>query len=263
MSYAKCNDNTTWSNFGKAIAFAKRYGCDGIAFALEGSGYTCIDLDHHIKNGDPSELAQRFINASTDTYVERSVSGSGLHIFYKGSRPNDHQNRNLDLDLEIYDGGRFISMTGNVINENVKSLSTPSAELQNLVGTYFPKVIEYTTTPSPLGMDDNAVIELISKSKRGRDFDLLYSGVDTENDHSRSDFKLCNILGFFTGGDTAQVERIFRSSGLYRPQKGEPYVKHTVEKACKFLSSYYDPNKYKYSKNKSRTTKKDGFSMGE
>ncbi len=248
LKWAKSGDPTTWATFEKAAAFAKKYKLDGLAFAMSGSGMTCIDLDHHLdKNGKPSELAQKYINAAQGTYIEKSVSGHGLHIFYAGSRPSGHQNRNIDLDLETYDSARFMSMTGNLYENASKDIAAPSAELINLLKSNLAKLQQYSAPSVPLGMDDNALIDKIRNSKVGNDFEALWRGNDIAGDHSVSDFKLCNMLAFFSGGDAAQVERCFRSSGLYRPQKGDAYVRRTAEKACATLVKSYTPSKPKTS----------------
>ena len=242
LKWAKCNEPETWSTFDKAVAFAKKYKLDGLAFSMSGSGMTCIDLDekNFDKNGEPLELAQKFIAAADNTYMEKSVSGHGLHIFYSGARPAERQNRNIPLDLEVYDSGRFISMTGNY--NGCDEVNAPGDELKNLLASNLPKVQQYAAPSMPLGMDDNALIEKIRGSKRGREFDELMGGADVCGDHSVSDFKLCNMLAFFSGGDAAQVERCFRSSGLYRPEKGDAYVKRTAEKACSTLTKRYTPH---------------------
>lgn len=257
LKWAKSDDPTTWATFDKAAAFAKKYKLDGLAFAMSGSGMTCIDLDHHLdENGKPSELAQKFIDAANNTYIEKSVSGRGLHIFYAGKSPEERQNRNIGLDLEVYDDRRFMSMTGDLYGSAPKAINPPSAELNSLLKSYLAKVQSYAAPSIPLGMDDNALIDKIRNSKVGQEFDALMRGENLCNDHSVSDFKLCNMLAFFSGGDAAQVERIFRSSGLYRPQKGDAYARRTAEKACATLSKRYDPSAL--SARSGKNTKKNG-----
>lgn len=265
LKWAKSDDPTTWATFEKAAAFAKKYKLDGLAFAMSGSGMTCIDLDHHIdESGKPSELAQKFIDASQGTYIEKSVSGRGLHIFYAGERPDGYQNRNIELDLETYDSGRFISMTGDLYDSAPKEINPPSAELNNLLKSYIAKVPQYVAPSMPLGIDDNALIDKIRNSKVGYEFDALMRGENLCGDHSVSDFKLCNMLAFFSGGDAAQVERCFRSSGLYRPQKGDAYVRRTAEKACSTLSKRYDPSEFsaRHGKNTKKNNGKPSGSGG-
>ena len=256
LKWAKSDDPTTWAAFDKAAAFAKKYKLDGLAFAMSGSSMTCIDLDHHLdENGKPSELAQKFIDAAQGTYIEKSVSGRGLHIFYAGKSPEERQNRNIGLDLESYDRARFMSMTGNLYGSAPKEINPPSAQLNNLLKSYLAKVQSYAAPSMPLGMDDNALIDKIRSSKVGHEFDALMRGENLYNDHSVSDFKLCNMLAFFSGGDAAQVERCFRSSGLYRPQKGDAYARRTAEKACSTLTRRYDPSAY--SARSGKNTKKN------
>lgn len=262
LKWAKSDDPTTWATFDKAVAFAKHYKLDGLAFAMSGSGMTCIDLDHHLdENGKPSALAQQFIDAAQGTYIEKSVSGRGLHIFYAGNRPDGYQNRNIGLDLETYDSARFMSMTGNLYDGATKEINPPSEELNNLLKSKLAKVQQYAAPSMPLGMDDNALIDKIRSSKVGYEFDALMRGENLCGDHSVSDFKLCNMLAFFSGGDAAQVERCFRSSGLYRPQKGDAYARRTAEKACSTLSKRYDPSAFS-TRNGKNTKKNGGKSSG-
>ena len=248
LKWAKSDDPTTWATFDKAAAFAKKYKLAGLAFAMSGSGMTCIDLDHHLdENGKPSELAQKYITAAQGTYVERSVSGRGLHIFYAGTRPQDRQNRNIKLDLETYDDKRFMSMTGDIYGAAPKTVAEPSAELKNLLASNLEKLSQYSAPSAPLGFDDNALIEKIRSSKRGADFDALWRGeiilykADGSPDPSRCDYMLCNMLGFFSGGDVAQVERLIKASGLRRPDKPDKYYELTARKACAGLNKFYTP----------------------
>lgn len=262
LKWAKSDDPTTWATFDKAVAFARHYKLDGLAFAMSGSGMTCIDLDHHLdENGKPSALAQQFIDAAQGTYIEKSVSGRGLHIFYAGNRPDGYQNRNIELDLETYNSARFMSMTGNLYGNAPKEINPPSAELNSILKSKLAKVQSYVAPSMPLGMDDNALIDKIRSSKVGYEFDALMRGENLCGDHSVSDFKLCNMLAFFSGGDAAQVERCFRSSGLYRPQKGDAYARRTAEKACSTLSKRYDPSAFS-TRNGKNTKKNNGKPSG-
>ena len=245
LKWADHGDPKTWSTFDKAVALAKRYKLDGLAFAMSGSGITCIDLDHHIdENGKPSELAQKFLTAAQGTYVERSVSGHGLHIFYAGNRPDGYRARNDNINLETYDNVRFMSMTGDIYGNAPSELAPPSAALTELLKSNLKQVSQYSAPSVPLGMDDNALIDKIRSSKVAADFEALWNGNDICGNHSVSDFKLCNMIAFFSGGDAAQVERVFRSSGLYRPEKGDAYVKRTAQNACSTLQKSIDSRAY-------------------
>lgn len=246
--WAKSSDPATWTDFETAMEFAKRNNCEGLAFALDGkSGISCIDLDHSIgEGGELSAPAKRLTDEISDTYIEISVSGNGIHIFVKEDilGKGKYKNRAVtsEGEIEVYDTGRFISMTGNIRSKTTQLGKCPVATAQWLRGTLGEKVQEQQRQPRPRsvgGMDrsDEAVIERIRKSKRGGEFDALFRGEDLTGDNSRNDFKMMNMLAFFTDCDTAQMERIFKSSGLYRPEKGQPYVTRSIEKACSTLTT--------------------------
>lgn len=229
-------DNATWTTFDKAADFARRHNCVGLAFSLSGSGLTCIDLDDCVMEGKRSELAWNVLNCAKDTYCERSVSGKGIHVFCHGNLPADYKNRNDDIGLEVYNHARFISVTGKTIEKRPAELAPMGGDMENFLKEKLGKrSLTYDREYAPSARSDNEVIEAIRKSKKGSEFDKLYSGQLLNGDHSRDDFKMLNILAFFTNCDRGQMERIFRSSGLYREDKGDKYLERSIDKAVMTL----------------------------
>ena len=79
----------------------------------------------------------------------------------------------------------------------------------------------------------------MNKSRQGEKFRRLWEG-DTSGyeSHSEADAALCSILSYWTKGDTAQIDRLFRRSGLMRTKWDEA---HSSDKStygqmtiCKF-----------------------------
>lgn len=243
--WAKSNDSTTWTDFATAKTYAIENNFEGLAFALDGNGITCIDLDHSITDGKLSPLAERCLSEMSDTYIETSVSGDGLHIFMKDDiLQGKFKNRAItpNGEIEVYDKGRIISMTGN-IRTNINTLSPCPPEtkmwLRNTLGKIFTER-SYVTRQVQGNKSDSEIIERIQKSKKANEFNALYKGESLSGDHSRDDFKLLNILAFFTNCDTMQMERLFRNSGLYRPEKGDKYLETSIKKAVSTLVSRID-----------------------
>ena len=81
---------------------------DGLGFVLNGDGIACIDLDHCITDGVLAPWAQDIVNQCRGTYIEISLSGTGLHIF---GYAHVGIGRNLG-GVEVYDRGRYIAVTG-------------------------------------------------------------------------------------------------------------------------------------------------------
>ncbi|MCL2061498.1 MAG: zincin-like metallopeptidase domain-containing protein [Firmicutes bacterium] len=242
---ASFNDPATWTDFASALKYARENGCEGLSFAMKGSGLNCIDLDGCYENGVYSNLAKAVMGDLKDTYGELSRSGNGLHYFLKDDLLENGKFKNRDRadkpSIEIFDTWGFISMTGARVNETSKlSAATPElkAFLQERVGEKAPVVKKpaYTNTAA-----DSEVIERIRRSKKGADFDTLYNGGSMFSksggapDNSRNDFAMLNILAFFTNCDASQMERIFRSSALYRPEKAQDYITRSVTNAIDTL----------------------------
>ena len=66
-------------------------------------------------------------------------------------------------------------------------------------------------------LSDESVISKALSSKQSEKFKALWSGdIPDGKSHSEADQALCTMLAFWCGGDTAQMDRLFRQSGLMR-----------------------------------------------
>ena len=112
-------DPKNFMSFGDALAaYQGNDALDGIGFALTpDAGLCCIDLDHCFNEGRLLTQAWMVLRDLGPTYVERSPSGEGLHVWIKASLPNGMGGRRFKTpdgaEVEIYNHGRFLTMTGN------------------------------------------------------------------------------------------------------------------------------------------------------
>ena len=98
-----------WADFETAIDGLQNSGCDGLSFILtKDDPFLCIDLDN------VSEDKKALVDDFSETYIEISQSGKGLHIFAKGEIA-DNFNNQIEK-VEIYQNNRCIAMTGNSID---------------------------------------------------------------------------------------------------------------------------------------------------
>jgi len=95
----------TWSSFDYAN---KSTVGDGLGFTLNGDGIACIDLDHCIVDGMLDERAQLIVDCCRSTFIEVSLSGTGLHVFGRAVVGKGF----VRNGVEVYDRGRFIAVTG-------------------------------------------------------------------------------------------------------------------------------------------------------
>lgn len=269
--WAKINDRSTWTDFESAYKYALENNCDGLSFALDGSGITCIDLDKCIDTDDKlNDAAQKLAPELAGTYVERSASGNGLHFFLKDDilANNTIANRAVTpggAEIEVYDTARFISMTGDLFGKSKQSDLSNLSDKPNKLGKCPMQTMSWLRTAlgpknklssqsNPQNsserrttdlryQSDSEVLERIRRSRKGEQFDTLYGGGDITGDKSRDDLAFLNTLAFFTDCNEQQMQRIFEGSGRFRPEtKNAAYLQRSIRKACDSLSVRFGQN---------------------
>ena len=104
-SAASSTNPATWVSFAEAQSGAG----DGFGVVLDGSGLGCFDFDDCFDGGVLKPAVRDFIAgiAYPIVYVERSVSGNGLHVFVEAEKQRGFRRDGV----EFYSWGRFIRMT--------------------------------------------------------------------------------------------------------------------------------------------------------
>lgn len=244
-----------WVMFDAALKYARENDCEGLSVLLDKKyGITCIDLDKcylNAETGKLNERASKLVEALSGTYIERSTSGNGIHIFLKDdilkggvynstSMVKDEDPRG---DLEVYDDKRIISMTGDMLSENnelTRAGSAATVYLRQELGEARSQK-KYDSGAKPvrsLNLSDAELIRWIQGSKQGGKFTDLMSGRGISGDRSADDAKLAHLLLYFSGGDKEQTFRIMRESGLYRPEKPDSYYHGTIAKMDAQIKEY-------------------------
>jgi hypothetical protein len=115
---ASCTDSSTWSTFEDAVdaysaladlpADPQRGGVAGMGVVLtRAAGITCIDLDRVVTATGETDPAVARLVAHCDSWTEISPSGTGLHIFVRGSLSQAVRRE----QLEAYATDRYICVT--------------------------------------------------------------------------------------------------------------------------------------------------------
>lgn len=232
---ASSTDPRTWGSYEQAVnQLVKSKGFyNGISFALTGDGLVFIDIDHSIGSDRKlNDTARDILSTLGKTYIEISQSGHGLHLFVHGTIPKSFNNR--ATGVEMYSDGRFCAMTGNALCP-VEPVS--NQEGLDLVFNKY-KTRDYTESghvqrESLFDLSDRDIVD--KARDRSCVFSDLYSGnLARYNSASEADFVLCLILAFWCDRDPVKIDRIFRTSGLYREKwNNRPdYRERTISRAC-------------------------------
>lgn len=272
---AKSNDPSTWSSFEQVIETLAKGYYDGIGFFFT-PPYFGVDIDHMDDMEQGQNILEEF-QSSLQTYCEYSPSGKGIHLICKGALPKGGNRKGLfEMYQVTYDkqgalkGGRYFTMTGNAIGEfpivdcsqSIEALHTkyitPSTKpkgkstdakkdalLQLPIQTE-PYLIQENSHSKESFLSDGEILEKACNCRGGDKFAALYQGQWQSYfpSQSEADLSFCTSLSFWTQKDIAQMDRLFRTSGLMRDKWNRPtgnstYGLMTLETAIQLCTSTY------------------------
>lgn len=246
---AQSNNPDTWTDFDTALKASEQYS--GIGFMFGNSPFFGVDVDkaepdirEFLDGGNG--IVSEFIHALR-SYAELSPSGKGIHIICRGELPQGARSRG---NVEMYDSGRFFTVTGNNIGEYtaVEDCTEAIKPLhEKYLGGTRSEPAQRVIQAAPLPCSVSEVLEAASRAKNGSRFQALYAGNFSEySSQSEADMAFCNMLAFWTGRNAALMDEIFRNSGLMRDkwdrrQSGSTYGALTIQKACEQCENVYQP----------------------
>lgn len=256
---AETTNPATWGTYEQAKAAGDRVG---FVFT-EDDPYWLLDIDHALTDGQWSPLALELCAMFPDSYLEKSQSGTGLHIIGSGKLP-DHRCKNIALGIELYHWGRFVALTGDHARGSADAV-VPAETLAALVDKYF-KPAETINNVDAASLstaprddwdgfdDDDELIAAALKSKPAThgfttsatfadlwncNEDVLAECYPSEDDvkpfdGSSADAALAQHLAFWTGCHGERIEVLMHRSGLSRAKYDRPdYMLATVNHACR------------------------------
>lgn len=248
---AEADNPDTWTGFEEARSAAERSAVGvGYVFAPD-DPYAGVDLDDCLE-GDVLHPDAAALVSFLDSYTERSPSGTGVKVFVRASKNGITRCRTSKTrwggEIEIYDSERFFCVTGDHLRGCPTAIEERQDELRALLKAAFPEpdhLDQSRPTPQPVELEDEEVLQRATTARNGADFDRLWSGdIAGYPSRSEADLALCGALAFWTGGDPARIDRMFRRSGLMREKwdsrRGEStYGAQTVEKAIAGRTEFY------------------------
>lgn len=263
---ASSTDADTWATLEAAQFVSDKIG---IIFTPE-KLLLGIDIDHCIEDGkivhEKRDEILAFLKA-VDSYTELSPSKTGVHAFLILEAPLTLE-ANRKHCYELYTAGRFFTVTGEPFGKKVRPLRTVSiaeaSQLLSMIGYPWKekdekpsvshekrqKNVEKSAKPSKnsdIALSDEEVVTRMLSGKNAAKMQALYDGDMSEygNDASRADMALLCGFAFWTGKDTAQMERLWLASPIgqrEKTQKRPDYRKRSLAKACKTVTDVYTPS---------------------
>src|SRR5829696_6016866 len=237
----------TWTGYQEAVRACKEHGYGGIGFVFTPEDDLCgVDLDGCLdpETGEIEPWAWTIIQ-KLDSYTEISPSGTGVHVLVRATLP---EGRNRKGRFETYDRNRYFTVTGKHLAGTPQTIEVRQEALESVVSRVFGE--ESTNGhANPVaatelvdnGLSDSEVIQKALAASNGARFSRLWNG-DTSGygSHSEADLALCGMLAFWTGGDAARIDTLFRQSGLYRKKwERTDYRNGTITEALSGKTEFY------------------------
>jgi len=231
-----------WATFEECVAALPKHDhLKGVGFVFSAeAGFVGVDLDKAIKpDGSLKDWALKVISLfpAGEAYIELSPSGKGLHIIAHGKKPGPKCRKEIKSkagesigELEMYDAGRYFTMTGRLFDENFSKIGQ-NGKCQAAIDTLYEKALGgvkkaeknggAATPPRSVSSTGNPeqLIDIIKGSSQGIKFSKLIdpdpsiATSDYGGDHSRAVYALTGIVAFYTP-QFSVMDSLFRASGL-------------------------------------------------
>ncbi|MGM9617493.1 phage/plasmid primase, P4 family [Butyricicoccus sp.] len=252
----KAGQPDTWGTFEEAVQAVRGGRYDGIGFEFHDNGLVGIDLDT-VRDPESGWIAPDALEIihSLASYTELSPSGYGFHIIAKADvalqwnkkklEANGIQRVDVDLktgevrcdkdgnpkmktpEIEMYTGGRYFTMTGNVydghttISERTEAVNqlhnrwiSPPAEMDWAAEINEPQSRPPVAAPVYMPDTSGGKDYLADALRRGKDTKLmaLWKGERPNRNESADDQGLMNKLAYWCNCDADRMIDAFLQS---------------------------------------------------
>ena len=254
---ASTTNPNAWTDYETALTAKEKYSYTGIGFVfVKDGGIVGVDIDKCLDpvTGNLNKTATDILAMTPPTYIETSPSGTGLHIFLKGKKPEGGC-RNKDTDVEMYTHARYFTVTGKPYAGSVDTIVEDNGALQKIHDTFVrkPTIKGQRKKKRAAGtpITDEELLEKARQSGAGDKFAMLWDGRWQElfGSQSEGDLSMCCNLAFWSNRNREQMDRLFRQSGLMRPKwderhhaDGSTYGEETLNRAIEGTENVYSPD---------------------
>ena len=247
--YAKSTVAETWTSFDQAMAAMGSGSFDGVGITLNGTDdLTGVDLDDCVDNTGTIQAWALDIIRQLNSYSEITPSKRGCRVFLRGTPPANGCKKG---SVEIYNQGRYLTVTGQHIPDTPHSIESRQDEISAVHTRVFGAndATLPTTSSESCNWSDAELLKRARAAKNGNKFDRLFKG-QFDGDYpspSEADQALCFHLAYWTRKDAARMDALFRQSGLFRSKWDTPhyaggvtYGARTIEQAIAKTQNVYN-----------------------
>lgn len=201
---ADSTNPATWADFATASAAVMRDDANGMGYVLaKDDGLVFIDGDHCLDaDGRPLPPFNKWLTMLPG-YCERSRSGTGLHFLVRGTLPDGCKHKKHinggEMAVELYDGNRYVALTGDLWGEQTPLEDAPSAQagidaILQQMGMFADNGPADALPDQPDRPEEDIQVIIADALQRDGDFAQLWSCTEhpgKQGDESEDDFAFC------------------------------------------------------------------------
>jgi putative DNA primase/helicase len=233
---ADTTNPVTWGTYEEAVAGLARFSVHGLGFVFvkrDGATLFVIGSDFdtcgEIRTGRIDPVIHDLLT-TLNSYAEWSPSGTGIHVIaYGGPLPAEGRKTTFEgRKVEMYDEGRFFTMTGLPVPGMPLAIATRPAEILAVHTRVFgPQPARRdgaasasdapAASPPPEGEDAALLAKMFASQHGDRIRHLWNGGTPANGDISASggDHALLCELAWWTNGNAAHMARLFQEALRY------------------------------------------------
>lgn len=236
---AKANDPNTWGLFTQVEQILADGRGVGIGYFFDDDDpFVGIDIDHCVdESGNLNQTALEFYRAFPNTYIEVSMSGTGLHIILQTHLPKSFVGSNSGgrkiNGVEFYQSKHYLALTGREFFPG--SLKDPllvsDDKFEDFLRKQFPECFDdgsekiiapendksiFESPDYQPEYDDDLIRWLCEKVPRFGNAYQFGSAIEFDNDESKRDFFVITQLLSLFHNDRSRVVNAFMNSACVR-----------------------------------------------
>lgn len=244
----RVNDMNTYHTYSEALSLMN--SDEGLGIGLFGN--LCgVDIDHCISDGVISPAAQEILDYFDGAYVEKSFSGTGIHLLFFCEDQHKYQKYYTKMNekhlqakgiigiggLELYQGkidNRYLTLTGNKIDsKKPTNYSVSKKKITEFLDKYFQRPSAPVVTPVTFTSSDAEDIAWFNWARRRKPERLLALASKTPTGsggtESEDDLIFMSELAFWCNKNPRIMRMAFESSYYYR-HKDDKHIKKWARK---------------------------------
>jgi len=264
--FGDSTDPDTWVSFEKAVEYHNdpATDTDGVGFVLsESDTVVGLDLDD-CRDPDSGDLEPwaRDVLEDVPTYAEVSPSGTGLRLMGLGFVPSGGNRGDIDDaagHLEIYDSGRYLTLTGHHLEDTPSTVEQVNSEVEAIHTQHIADPPETTAdggvdtdtggsnpggnTSGSASLTDTDLIQKAKSAENGDRFTQLWNGRTAGYpSHSEAQLAFANHLAYWTQRDERRMLKLFEKSDMCRGDDDiRKFENYDAPKAVGDVKNTYDP----------------------